>query len=135
LQGSRKFGPNSCQFLSPHDKTFLQNVNKFWNKFKISGLKHGKWWTNDGLLKRKRKYTHARIIDFDTKERSKASIKVELYFKTGPYKRPSTCISIFPSTSYPIGDEKVVFLTPILHPAVDQGNIEVLVWYIFFDIK
>jgi ubiquitin-protein ligase len=32
----------------------------------------------------------------------------------------------FPSTSYPIGDEKVIFLTPILHPAGDRGNIEVL---------
>ncbi|CAB3982355.1 Hypothetical predicted protein [Paramuricea clavata] len=31
-------------------------------------------------------------------------------------KLPSICISIFPWTSYPIGDEKVVFLTPILHP-------------------
>ena len=65
----------------------------------------------------------ARIIDFDTKE---PSIKVELYFKTGFHKDRAFVFQFFPSTSYPIGDQKVVFLTPILHPAVDRGNIEVL---------
>jgi ubiquitin-protein ligase len=62
----------------------------------------------------------ARIIDFDTKE---PSIKVELYFKTGFHKGRAFVFQFFPSTSYPSGDQKVVFLTPILHPAVDRGNM------------
>jgi ubiquitin-protein ligase len=65
-------------------------------------------------------YGEARIIDFDTKE---PSIKVELYFKTGFHKDRAFVFQFFPSTSYPIGDQKVVFLMPILHPAVDRGNI------------
>ena len=71
-----------------------------------------------------KRWREARIIDFfDTKE---PSIKVELYFKTGFHKDRAFVFQFFPSTSYPIGDQKVVFLTPILHPAVDRGNIEVL---------
>jgi ubiquitin-protein ligase len=64
-----------------------------------------------------------RIINFDTKE---PSIKVELYFKTGFHKGRAFVVQFFPSIYYPIGDQKVVFLTPILHPAVDRGNLEVL---------
>jgi ubiquitin-protein ligase len=62
---------------------------------------------------------HTFTYDFDTKE---PSVKVELYFKTGFHKDRAFVFQFFPSTSYPIGDQKVVFLTPILHPAVDRGN-------------
>jgi ubiquitin-protein ligase len=72
-----------------------------------------------------------RIINFDTKE---PSIKVELYIKVGFHKGQAFEFQFFPSTSYPIGDQKVVFLTPIMHPVVDRGNIDVLGNDIFFSI-